>query len=92
METLDSLKLTDDTVVVRTADHGEMGQTHGGQRGKEFNMYRESINVPLVYSNPRLWPKPVVSSALVSHVDFVPTMAKLLGLGSTFAKVRQAAG
>jgi arylsulfatase A-like enzyme len=33
--------------------------------------------VPLVYSNPKLFPKPVQSDALVSHVDFLPTLASL---------------
>ena len=38
----------------------------------------------MVYYNPKIWPKPVVSDALVSHVDFVPTIAALMG---TKAKV-----
>jgi choline-sulfatase len=42
----------DDTVVIRTADHGEMGMAHGGLRQKNFNFYEESLRVPLVYSNP----------------------------------------
>ena len=41
------------------------------------------LQIPLVYSNPELWPAPVITSALVSHLDFVPTMASLLGLPST---------
>lgn len=44
-----------------------------------FNSYQESMRVPLVFSNPRLWPAPLKSSALVSHVDAVPTLAALLG-------------
>ncbi|KAG1669440.1 hypothetical protein FOA52_004073 [Chlamydomonas sp. UWO 241] len=80
LEKLDHLNLTNNTVVIRTADHGEMGMSHGGQRQKMFNMYRESITVPLVFSNPELWPTPVVSQALVSHVDFAPTMATLLAV------------
>ncbi|MFN8593649.1 MAG: DUF4976 domain-containing protein, partial [Thermomicrobiales bacterium] len=31
------------------------------------------------YSNPNLFPRPVTSPALVSHIDFVPTMASLVG-------------
>ena len=44
--------------------------------------------VPLVYSNPELWPRPVVTNAIVSHLDFVPTMASLLGLPSGVSKVQ----
>ena len=43
------------TVVVRCADHGEMGLSHGGLRQKMFNTYEETINVPLVFSNPALF-------------------------------------
>ena len=69
--------LYDDTLVIRTADHGEMGLAHGGLRQKNFNFYEEAIRVPLVYSNPQLFTKPRRSSALVSHVDFLPTIASL---------------
>ena len=69
--------LLDDTLIIRTADHGEMGLAHGGLRQKNFNMYEESLRVPLVFSNPKLFPKAKRSTALVSHVDFVPTMASL---------------
>ena len=69
--------LYDDTLVIRTADHGEMGVAHGGLRQKNFNFYEESIRVPLVYSNPRLFRRPRRSSALVSHVDLLPTLASL---------------
>ena len=46
------------TLVIATADHGEMGTAHGGLRQKNFNFYEESTRVPLVYSNPRLFTKP----------------------------------
>lgn len=69
--------LRDNTLVIRTADHGEMGVAHGGLRQKNFNFYEESLRVPLVYSNPKLFKKPRRSDALVSHVDFLPTLASL---------------
>ena len=65
------------TVIARTSDHGELGLSHGGLRQKMFNAYEESIRVPLVVSNPVLFPEPRESDALVSLVDVVPT---LLGL------------
>ena len=71
--------LLENTLVIATADHGEMGTSHGGMRQKNFNFYEESIRVPLVYSNPRLFPKPETNDALVSHVDFLPTLASLVG-------------
>ena len=67
------------TVVVRCADHGEMGLSHGGLRQKMFNVYEETINVPLVFSNPRLFPREAATDALASLVDVLPTMLSLGG-------------
>ncbi len=77
LDTLENQNLLENTLVIATSDHGEMGLTHGGMRQKCFNFYEETLRVPLVYSNPRLFPESRVSQALVSHVDFVPTMAGL---------------
>ena len=66
-------------MVIRTADHGELGLAHGTYRQKHFNVYKEALNVPMVFSNPGLWPRNQTSDALISHVDFVPTIARLIG-------------
>ena len=63
--------------MIRTSDHGEMGLSHGGLRQKIFNAYEETIRVPLVVSNPRLFPQPRESDALVSLLDVVPTCPRL---------------
>lgn len=44
----------------------------------------------MIISNPVLYPKPLKSAALVSHVDLVPTLAELL-LGEPKASALQAA-
>ena len=77
LDLLDHRGLTESTVVVLTSDHGEMGITHGGMIQKNFNFYEETLRVPLVWSNPVVWPKAKQSNALVSHVDFLPTVAEL---------------
>ena len=69
------------TMVFRCADHGEMGLSHGGLRQKAFNAYEETINIPLVVSNPVLFPRPAYSDALVSLVDLLPTIATVAGTG-----------
>ncbi|HEY2716319.1 MAG TPA: sulfatase-like hydrolase/transferase [Solirubrobacterales bacterium] len=74
---LEEKGLYDDTLIIRTSDHGEMGLAHGGLRQKNFNFYEETMNVPLVYSNPKLFPRPYTSDALISHVDLLPTLASL---------------
>jgi arylsulfatase A-like enzyme len=78
LDTLKRTGLLNSTLVIATADHGEMGTAHGGMRQKNFNAYEESTRVPLVYSNPRLFKHPRRSAALVSHVDFLPTLASLV--------------
>ena len=67
------------TVIVRCADHGEMGLAHGGLRQKAFNTYEETIHLPLVVSNPVLFPHAATSPALASLVDVVPTVLALAG-------------
>lgn len=79
LNTLEANGLMDDTLIVRSSDHGEMGLSHGGMRQKNFNFYEETTRVPLVYSNPKLYPRPHRSNALVSHVDLLPTLANLVG-------------
>ncbi len=77
--TANGSNLLQDSILIRTADHGEMGLAHGGMRQKNFNMYEETINVPLVYSNPTLFPRRRVVDDIVGHVDLVPTLAALVG-------------
>jgi choline-sulfatase len=69
--------LREKTIIIRTSDHGEMGLAHGGLRQKIFNAYEETLNVPLVISNPILFPQPVQTDALASLIDLFPTLATL---------------
>ncbi len=67
------------TVIVKTSDHGELGMSHGGLRQKMFNAYDETINVPMVVSNPVLFPEPASTAAPASLCDLLPTFAALAG-------------
>lgn len=78
-------KLADDAIVIRLSDHGEMGMAHGGMRQKAFNAYEETLRVPMVISNPILFPKgdkKVLKSSdnLASLIDIMPTIASLVGI------------
>ncbi len=79
LDTLQKTGMLDNTLVIATADHGEMGTAHGGLRQKNFNFYEESMRVPLVYSNAKLFKTAKTNHSLVSHVDFLPTLASLVG-------------
>jgi arylsulfatase A-like enzyme len=79
---LEELGLLDNTVIVFTSDHGEMGGAHGGQVEKWHNAYRETIHVPFVISSPLVNPSAdtmVDIDSVTSHIDLVPTLLGLAG-------------
>jgi choline-sulfatase len=80
LSTLRRTGLLNNTLVIKTSDHGEMGLAHGGLRQKAFNFYEETLRVPLIFSNPKLFPRGRQSNALVSHIDLLPTLASLFNV------------
>ena len=79
LDTLDSAGLTEDTIIIRTADHGELGLSHG-MREKAYTVYEEMIHIPLIISNPKLFPAARTTEALYCHLDLLPTIAELVGV------------
>jgi len=75
-----------DVLIIRTSDHGEMGMAHRGLRQKAFVAYEETLRVPLIWSNPDLFPEPKTTDAMVSHVDLLPTLCSLTGVPDWQAK------
>lgn len=84
----DPSSLRSRTVIVRVADHGEMGLSHGGLRQKMFNTYEETLRVPLVVSNPVLFPKAERTEAMGALVDVLPTVLTLAGVGGDRPELR----
>jgi choline-sulfatase len=80
LDALDAKGLTEQTLIVRTSDHGELAMSHGRMRQKFYNVYRETLNVPLIVSNPLLYPQPISTDALASLIDVLPTLATLGGV------------
>ncbi len=78
--TQDGNKLADNTLVIRLADHGEMGMAHGGMRQKENQCYREAINVPIIFSHPKMKGAGKTSELQVGLIDIVPTLAEIAGV------------
>lgn len=79
---LESLGLTDSTVLAITADHGEQFGEHGRLVHGGDAYYNELIHIPFVVSNPRLYPEPVVATTPITSIDFAPTLLDLVGLSS----------
>jgi choline-sulfatase len=69
--------LLNNTLIVYTSDHGEMGLAHGGLRQKMYNAYEETMHIPMIISNPQLFPDPLTTTALASLVDLMPTLASV---------------
>jgi choline-sulfatase len=80
LDALDANGLTDSTLILRTSDHGELGMAHGRMRQKFYNAYRETLSVPLIVSNPRLYPAPQSSASFASLIDVLPTLATIVGV------------
>lgn len=80
LQALDHNNFTDKTLIVRISDHGDMAMAHGMQRQKMYNVYRETLNVPMIFSNPRAFPKAQTTKALAGLIDLMPTMADIAGV------------
>ena len=82
LDALDANGFTEDTIIVRTSDHGELSMSHGGMVEKFYNTYQESINVPLIISNPKLFSEGKTTDSLAALVDVLPTLAALIGMAN----------
>jgi arylsulfatase A-like enzyme len=74
---LDELGLTGNTLVVFTADHGEMMGSHG--MGSKMVFYEESVHVPLLLRFPGKIKPGVTIPTPVSTMDLFATLLDYLG-------------
>lgn len=72
---------SDNAVLVRTSDHGDLLGAHGGLHQKWFNLYDEATRVPFVIARiGQGATSPRVVTAPTSHVDLVPTLLGAAGV------------
>ena len=94
---------SDDAVLVRTSDHGELLGAHGGLHQKWFNLYDEATRVPftIVRTGEQVTAARTVDDAPTSHIDLVPTLLSAAGidqgavgeqLGSSFSELHPLPG
>lgn len=81
LDTLQETALMDHTIILRFADHGEGGMSHG-MREKAYTAYEEMIHVPLIVHNPKLFPEPRETEAFYDHLDLLPTILDLAGIAN----------
>ena len=76
---LESKALYDESVVVFTADHGDLlGEE--GRWGHAYNLNPEVVRIPLIIHRPaRLRDLPVDTAALAFSTDIAPSLYRLLG-------------
>jgi arylsulfatase A-like enzyme len=78
MESMRKMQITDNTIVILTADHGE----NFGERGIYFDhwtMHNQDTHVPLIVSYPKLIPSGMRIEQSVSGIDIAPTILDLIG-------------
>jgi len=78
LATLSELDLWKKTIVIFTADHGELAGSHGGLRGKGPFPYELQTHVPFQIVHPD-HNGGRSCHAVTSHMDILPTLAGLTG-------------
>ncbi len=81
MAALENNGMAQNTIVIFTADHGELGGSHQ-MRGKGTTTYREQNHLPLMIVHPGL-PGGKECQAITSQLDLTPTILALTGKDAT---------
>jgi arylsulfatase A-like enzyme len=85
LQTLQRLKLDEQTLVVLCADQGWLGGQHGiwgmGDHTRPFGAFDGMMQVPLLFRQPGRIPAGKTIDQLVSNYDFMPSLLAYLGLG-----------
>jgi len=76
LDTLRQLKLLDNTIVVFTADHGDLCGEHS--RDNKGVPYEASAKIPLVLHYPAKVPAGTLVHEALTSVDFLPTVLRLM--------------
>ena len=77
MHSLKDSGLEDNTIVIFTSDHGELGGAHQ-MRGKGTNAYKEQNHLPLMIVHPA-YPGGKECKSITSQLDLTPTILGLTG-------------
>ena len=82
VETLERLKLLENTMIIFTSDNGGTQQYTAPLRGSKGQLYEGGIRVPLVVSWPGLKKAGTQCDSPVASIDLYPTLLELAGLQS----------
>ena len=84
LDTIDTLGLKENTIVIFTSDNGREGVPRsfgftGPWRAGMFSPYEGSLRVPFLVSWPGKIPPGQVSNEIVHQIDLFPTLARAVG-------------
>ncbi|MFQ5636726.1 MAG: sulfatase [bacterium] len=78
LKRLDEMGLTDNTLIVFSADHGEELYEHNFYFFHSCSMYEGVLRIPLIMKLPGVIPAGKVVHSQVESIDIIPTMLQLL--------------
>ncbi|MBP6059451.1 MAG: sulfatase-like hydrolase/transferase [Candidatus Saccharicenans sp.] len=78
LEALKSKELLDKTIIIIAGDHGE-GLGDKVEKGHGLFLYEETVRVPLIIWNKKIFPKPGTANETVRLLDIAPTILELCG-------------
>ena len=79
LKALENAGKLDNTIIIFTADHGDMMSGHGMIWKSTSACYDEIVKVPLLIRYPKVF-KPQISELATDGTDFMPTILDLVGL------------
>lgn len=87
---LEAMGVRDNTLVIFTADQGWNAGHHGvwgkGNGTVPFNMYEESLRVPMIWNHPGAIRAGQTLSPMISSYDYFPTILDYLGIPAPAGK------
>jgi len=78
VEALQAKGLLDKTIIIIAGDHGE-GLGDKVEKGHGLFLYEETVRVPLIIWNKKIFPKPGTANETVRLLDIAPTILELCG-------------
>ncbi|MEY3458402.1 MAG: hypothetical protein RL215_1559 [Planctomycetota bacterium] len=81
LESLDRLKLTENTLVIFTSDNGGTNTYTPPLRGGKGQLYEGGIRIPLVVAGPQVKSPGSSCETPVASIDWYPTLLEIAGIG-----------
>jgi arylsulfatase A-like enzyme len=82
IDRLEAEGLMDDTLFFLFSDHGEAFYQHSQNYNHPLFIYEENTRLPLLIYNKKFFPATMRYQGVSSHVDILPTILDILGIGN----------